>query len=175
MKVKTLKELKENYEEGKKYVESKGGVWRCGDYYRNSFNRAGSAYKKALLTKECEENKNDIVEKFLENWRKEAHKFYTTANIKDVKVKRIAQIVDGVQSGIIDINKILDGEVKNKRMSFYSKINDRTGNIIKADLYIGNDGNINGTIKGEKRTVTIETILAGGYNIQCLHYRVLIK
>lgn len=48
------------------------------------------------------------------------------------------------------------------------------GKIISTNLYLGADGNVNGIIQGSKRTARIETIFAGGYNIQCLHTRLLI-
>lgn len=48
------------------------------------------------------------------------------------------------------------------------------GDIISTNLYLGSDGNVNGVIQGSKRTARIETIFAGGYNIQCLHTRLLI-
>ena len=48
------------------------------------------------------------------------------------------------------------------------------GDIISTTLYLGADGNVNGVIQGSKRTARIETIFAGGYNIQCLHTRLLI-
>jgi hypothetical protein len=48
------------------------------------------------------------------------------------------------------------------------------GKIISTTLYLGADGNVNGIIVGENRTARIETIFAGGYNIQCLHTRLLI-
>lgn len=40
---------------------------------------------------------------------------------------------------------------------------------------IGYDGTFNGTVVGENGSATITTIIAGGYNIQRLHYRVLVK
>lgn len=49
------------------------------------------------------------------------------------------------------------------------------GEIISTNLYLGADGNVNGIIQGSKRTARIETIFAGGYNIQCLHTRLLIN
>lgn len=48
------------------------------------------------------------------------------------------------------------------------------GKIISTTLYLGADGNVNGIIVGENRTARIETIFAGGYNIQCLHTRLLV-
>ena len=43
-----------------------------------------------------------------------------------------------------------------------------------SDLHIGYDGRINGVVIGSEGNAKIETITAGGYNIQILHYRVLV-
>jgi len=47
--------------------------------------------------------------------------------------------------------------------------------IDASGLSIDNQGELNGVIKGSITNVYVFTISAGGYNIQCLHYRVLIK
>lgn len=48
------------------------------------------------------------------------------------------------------------------------------GDVVKTTLYVGVDGNVNGVFVGTKKTAKIESIYAGGYNIQCLHTRILI-
>jgi len=74
------------------------------------------------------------------------------------------------------IEKALTREINNKRIKLIARIEKKAGAILDAsNLSIGVNGEINGTIIGDIKTVTIETIYAGGYNIQCLHYRVLIK
>lgn len=74
------------------------------------------------------------------------------------------------------IEKFLDKEVESKRNKLISRIVKKCGNITDArNLRIGINGEINGHITGEIKTAKIETVYAGGYNIQSLHYRVLIK
>lgn len=66
-----------------------------------------------------------------------------------------------------------DGETKEKML--IKRVNKEVGKIVNAlSLAVGVNGELNGTIKGENGTCKIETIYAGGYNIQCLHYRVLV-
>lgn len=76
----------------------------------------------------------------------------------------------------IELNKILDKEVISRRKKLIHQVEKKAGKIVDvSNLYWGLDAGINGTIIGELKTVKVETIYAGGYNIQCLHYRVLIK
>lgn len=56
-----------------------------------------------------------------------------------------------------------------ERASYYcGKIEDAT------DLRIGGKGELDGIVVGNKGKCRIETIGAGGYNIQCFHFRVLV-
>lgn len=74
------------------------------------------------------------------------------------------------------LEPIIERERKSKLDKFNYKINSKVGEILDAsNLHIGMDGNINGYIMGERGKLSIRTILSGGYNIQCLHYRILVK
>jgi len=70
-----------------------------------------------------------------------------------------------------DIKKDVDA----KRQIFMTRIKDKTGEIYSTMLRIGMNGEINGIVRGEKGAVTVKTIGAGGWNIQKLHFRVLVK
>ena len=63
-----------------------------------------------------------------------------------------------------------------KRLDFFSRCDGIVGNIIDAsNLRVGDNGSINGVIIGDLGRAQIDTIFAGGYNVQRLHYRVLVN
>lgn len=62
----------------------------------------------------------------------------------------------------------------------YDFIIERTNQIVgtitdASNLKVGAKGDLNGYIIGTKGTAKIQTIGAGGYNIQCFHFRTLIN
>lgn len=62
------------------------------------------------------------------------------------------------------------------KMDLIRRTYDVCGKINKMVITgIGGNGSLNGIAYGEKQNAYVETIPAGGYNIQCFHYRVLIK
>ena len=73
------------------------------------------------------------------------------------------------------LNNILDRDIESKYKHIIAKVKKVCGEIVDASgLYIGDDGTINGLIKGTIGNGYVETIVAGGYNIQIAHYRVII-
>ena len=71
-----------------------------------------------------------------------------------------------------DINRDADMKydmIVTKTLKICGTITDAT------HLTIGNNGELNGYIKGTDGNAWVDTIWAGGYNIQCLHFRTLIK
>lgn len=76
----------------------------------------------------------------------------------------------------LELNQIIDEDVKGKKEMFINKIKQVIGDIKDlTDLFIANNGEINGIAKGIKCNAKIQTIQAGGHNIQCKHFRVLVN
>lgn len=78
------------------------------------------------------------------------------------------------------LNEAIEIEAEKEKESlltlFISRVTEKVGKITAAsDLHVGLNGEINGTVQGTEGTAKVKTVLAGGYNIQCLHYRVMVK
>ena len=74
------------------------------------------------------------------------------------------------------LQKDLDNEAKAKYDDIIERTNAIVGTITDAsNLEIGMKGDLNGYIIGDRGTAKVTTIGAGGYNIQCYHFRTLIK
>ncbi len=59
---------------------------------------------------------------------------------------------------------------------FAMRVKERCGTLVDAKgLRIGMNGELNGVVVGQKGAANVQTIAAGGYNIQCYHYRVLVQ
>lgn len=74
----------------------------------------------------------------------------------------------------------LKKDLKDEADRKYDFIIERTNSIVgtitdASDLRVGDKGDLNGFIKGENGVAKVQTIGAGGYNIQCFHFRTLIN
>lgn len=106
-----------------------------------------------------------------------------TSDIAYQKLERWKKIVGRGLADLVSrydydeyIEKFLDREVDSKRRKLISRVEKKVGEIIDASaLYIGVNGEINGVVVGTKDKAYVNTIYAGGYAVQCLHYRVLVK
>lgn len=77
---------------------------------------------------------------------------------------------------IPDIDKFIKNQIDARRQNLMAQCEKHIGTITDATrLYFGYNDGINGIITGTKGKASVTTIYAGGYNIQCLHYRVLVK
>lgn len=74
------------------------------------------------------------------------------------------------------LDKELEKEKNNKLLDLMNRVTAITGIITDTtNLKINVKGDIDGIIYGEKGNCKVTTVGAGGYNIQCFHYRVLVK
>lgn len=127
----------------------------------------------------------NTIKEFLQEWKVNAREYYegmakemATADFKEFseEYSRAQRELFAMSGNKENFDKFLDKEVEKKEKAFIKRIEKKAGTITDAEnLTIGKDGNINGKVIGEKATVEVETILAGGYNIQKLHYRILVK
>lgn len=142
---------KPKYEEAKKelrsFDDSIADKWNRG-FYRNSMD---------LYKKDCEERKQK-KEAFARRWR------------------HVTQFINGSNSYEENVVKDVAEEKKRKYDYIIDKTNAIVGQITDAgNLSIGINGELNGFIVGDAGKASVKTIDAGGYNIQCYHFRTLIR
>jgi len=93
--------------------------------------------------------------------------------IKEMELNALTTWKDKDGNKISEEDIIYTHDIMLKELIFMLK--DKIGNILEiVNINYNPNKGMDGTIKGEKGSVNIDTILAGGYNIQKLHYRTLI-
>lgn len=138
-----------------------GWKQNANDFYRR---QAVELYK---LYEEYENSHNGYDREQYRKFRLAENEF---PQIVRLYRKYTAPYVDEVK-----LEECLNKEVKCKYYELVYRIKDVVGEIVDCSaLEIANNGSINGIVIGTNGKARLETIMAGGYNIQCLHYRVLV-
>lgn len=79
-------------------------------------------------------------------------------------------------SSIEDLKKENLENAQQSVLSLVDRVEDRVGKVSNwSNLHFGSNGMLNGRVTGNLGSTYVETIPAGGYNIQRFHYRVLLK
>jgi hypothetical protein len=106
-------------------------------------------------------------------YRERARKLYETTSKHMASLMQDWQSSENFKKVLIEL---LDKEMEKKKNDLIKRVEKKGGKIVDSlYLTIGSDNGLNGYIICENKNVRVETIFAGGYNIQCLHYRVLVK
>lgn len=115
----------------------------------------------AYLKREAETIKCESLDKWLSEYR-EMYIEWVNENFVEWKRTRLLREADEV--------------VKEQKTTILVKSFPKIGKLTDIKFRrIGDDGTFNGIAIGEKGTCEIRTIIAGGYNIQRLHFRVLVN
>lgn len=142
---------------------------RMNSEHANFHNNRYSIMKEQNWTDEQYREEYKKREEEYKNLKLQMAEDITKRFAQDIYWYRLEECLERMKKAI---NK--DAELKEKML--VARVNKAVGTIVKAiELNVGVNGELNGYIKGENGTCKIETIYAGGYNIQCLHYRVLVK
>lgn len=105
----------------------------------------------------AKERKSELYEEFHEAWR------------------FLMEYIDRGEFDAERFEKDIKREAEIKYDGIIERTNDICGKIIDAsNLRVGAKGDIDGIVIGERGKARIQTIGAGGYNIQCYHFRVLV-
>lgn len=144
-------------EEHDKYLEARKEYYAEDRKFCETFNSRRSLGLTTEDIKKLEEDHRDLRTSFEQRW------------------KHVTQFNHGSLSWEETIKKDLEIEKNRKYDDIIERTNDIVGKITDAsNLKVGAKGDLNGLIIGEKGNANIQTIGAGGYNIQCFHFRTLI-
>ena len=156
VKIAKLNNISEKYaEEWARYCENKDGIFADSNLHNVYPSSLMDAYLKSLNLdwKGINSRKRDFGGELL---------------LKMVEFRDEKKAFDY-------LDMALEEEKKVKILDLMNRIERITGKIVDAGfLRIGLKGDLEGVIVGEKGKAKINTIGAGGYNIQCYHYRTLI-
>lgn len=124
------------------------------------------------LRKEDKDEYNRICSEYRLRMDEFRHKWSFLSGLVNYKT------VDGNRTVYFEeekFQKILDQDADAKYDFIIARTNAIVGEIIDAsNLSVGDKGDLNGIIIGSKGKAKVQTIGAGGYNIQCYHFRTLI-
>ena len=139
----------------------------------NGSDRAAYEAAKDIFHKKCY-GYYDRVD-FINRWGKPDH---TDKKVKDGEYEWLKPYINErtLDEAMVKFKKDIDKEWTRKYDFIIERTNAVVGQITDAsNLKIGAKHDLNGYIIGTRGTAKVQTIDAGGYNIQCYHFRTLIN
>lgn len=154
------------------YADSFGRYVKAKEEYREKEASYTEWFNRARINDPDRKSKEDEYhayrKQFNEAWAFLAPYLTRQANAETCRY----EVVLAVEK----LDKDLDTEANRKYDFIIERTNTIVGEITDASgLSVGAKGDLNGYIIGAKGRAKVQTIGAGGYNIQCFHFRTLIN
>lgn len=141
--------------------------------YRDSLEKAEYETAKHVLYSKC----YGYFEKreFTNRW---GNTDYHEVKVRDGEYEWLRPYCE--ERNLEEALKKLEKDLTREWYRKYDFIIERTNKIVgtitdASNLKVGNKGDLNGYIVGTSGTAKVQTVGAGGYNIQCFHFRTLIN
>jgi len=117
---------------------------------------------------------------YFEKWENERNgKVYRgETKVRDGEYEHLRPYCEerAIAEALAKLEKDLIQEAHRKYDFIIERTNEIVGKITDASgLRVGDKGDLNGLILGENGAASVQTFGAGGYNIQCFHFRTTIK
>ena len=150
---------------------------KAREYYMKESEEYINEYvlHKYALENIYESGLNDLDDEYHTLYNSERNRF---SKWKESHVSAVTDRITDPYRGVTDTEKlenIIHQEKIRKTENLVNRVTDVVGEIIDATgLYISDNLELNGTVIGTKSSATVTTIYAGGYAVQCLHFRTLI-
>lgn len=177
-----IRSLEDDIKRGKKEIEAKKETLT-----KYELQLKGELEKESLYVKEMPSQFKQLQEALVERWN-EWNKNRKATLIEKYKELGYKSFIKEYSYNDYDFMKIDDKkleatnekEAKALIIDLYNRVKEITGEVESWEDVHATQGAqgmvvLNGTVRGKEGVAQVESILAGGYNIQRLHIRVLVK
>lgn len=177
-----IRSLEDDIKRGKKEIEAKKETLT-----KYELQLKGELEKESLYVKEMPSQFKQLQEALVEHWN-EWNKNRKATLIEKYKELGYKEFIKEYSYNDYDFMKVdekkleatNEKEAKALIIDLYNRVKEITGEVESWEDVHATQGAqgmvvLNGTVKGKEGVAQVESILAGGYNIQRLHIRVLVK
>ena len=177
-----IRSLEDDIKRGKKEIKAKKETLT-----KYELQLKGELEKESLYVKEMPSQFKQLQEALVERWN-EWNKNRKATLIEKYKELGYKSFIKEYSYNDYDFMKIDDKkleatnekEAKALIIDLYNRVKEITGEVESWEDVHATQGAqgmvvLNGTVRGKEGVAQVESILAGGYNIQRLHIRVLVK